>query len=604
MKNLSFYNRIFLQLLGPRIYIAFALQVVSGFTEVFGILLIIPIFSEFGDYKTSLAVESKSYSIRFVSSLLNTNSYSLLLVGLILIILTLFLMKSIFYLFAQSYGASLKASLQKDLRQKYYIEILSADYEYSMQHGLGKTSNTFNEQIPKSIEAFHHFNQFGFKCVNAFSYILIGFLASPVFSLFAIVAAVLFIVLTKSVSARINKLSKSISSKSLSLSKWFSISYSNYKYIVSTQNVNLFRLPFDKYNSLISKDEASAGFWLALKKSMAEPVFISIILAVLYINLVILKSSSTSLIISIILFYRGINSLVGTQTSWNNLLLFSGFLENVSNELNLLSLNSRENTSRFQSVENIEDIVFSKVSYSYPLTGDQLVLDNLSFTLKRNTISAFVGSSGSGKTTIVDILTGILKPKSGFVYINNGKADLSSIDLAKWRSSIGYVDQRSNLFDDTIAANIALENIDLGSFDPSLHDKLCSVLKACNIYDFVKSLPNGYMTKVGDNGSLLSGGQIQRILIAREVFKNPKILILDEATSAIDSLSERAVIDTLSCLKASMTIIVIAHKLASLRYSDQILFVNNGKISESGSFAELSQDPNSNFSLYLKACIN
>lgn len=604
MKKIKFYNQIFLELLGPRIYIAFALQVVSGFTEVFGILLIIPIFSEFGDYKSSLVVESKSFSIRFVSSILNTNSYSLLLVGLIVIILTLFLLKSIFYLFAQSYGSSLKASLQKNLREKYYIKILSVDYEYSMQHGGGKTSNTFNEQIPKSIEAFHHFNQFGFKCVNAFSYILIGFLASPVFSLFAIIAAVIFIVLTKSVSARINKLSKSISSHSLSLSKWFSISYSNYKYLISTQNINLFRSTFNKYNSFISKAEASAGFWLALKKSLAEPVFIAIILAVLYINLVILKSSSTSLIISVILFYRGINSLIGIQTSWNNLLLFSGFLENVSNELNLLNLNSRENTSSLQSVEKIEDICFSKISYSYPLTDNQLILENLSFTLKRNTISAFVGSSGSGKTTIIDILTGILRPKSGAVYINNRKTDLSSINQAKWRSSIGYVDQRSNLFDDTIAANITLENIDLGSFDPLVHDKLCSVLKACNIYDFVNSLPDGYMTKVGDNGSLLSGGQIQRILIAREVFKNPKILILDEATSAIDSLSERAIIDTLSYLKLNMTIIVIAHKLASLTYSDQILFVNNGRISESGTFTSLSQDPNSDFSLYLQACIN
>jgi ABC-type multidrug transport system fused ATPase/permease subunit len=195
---------------------------------------------------------------------------------------------------------------------------------------------------------------------------------------------------------------------------------------------------------------------------------------------------------------------------------------------------------------------------------------------------AFVGSTGSGKTTSVDIILGLLEPQEGSLKIDG--QPITNANRRQWQSAIGYVPQHIYLSDDTVIANIAF-GVSVKDVDFKAVERAA---KVANLHDFVTdSLPQGYDTKVGERGVRLSGGQRQRIGIARALYHNPQVLILDEATSALDGLTEQAVMEAVNNLGHEMTIILIAHRLSTVRQCDQIFVLESGKVSAAGTYEEL-----------------
>ena len=193
-----------------------------------------------------------------------------------------------------------------------------------------------------------------------------------------------------------------------------------------------------------------------------------------------------------------------------------------------------------------------------------------------------MGPTGCGKTTLVDIILGLLQPQTGSLEID-GK-EINDTNLSSWQSSIGYVPQNIFLADDTIAANIAF-----GTNPKNINMTLVeNASKIANLHDFiVKELPNKYKTSIGERGIRLSGGQKQRIGIARALYHNPQILILDEATSALDDQTQLAVMDAANNLRKDITIILIAHRLSTLKKCDKIVVLEEGKIKKEVSYNEL-----------------
>jgi ABC-type multidrug transport system fused ATPase/permease subunit len=202
-------------------------------------------------------------------------------------------------------------------------------------------------------------------------------------------------------------------------------------------------------------------------------------------------------------------------------------------------------------------------------------LNNISIEIKKGEIIGLIGSSGSGKSTIVDLILGLLVP-------TEGKITVDDVDIRKgirsWRSNVGYVPQTIYLTDDTIINNIAFgideKNIDL--------DQVTRVLKASSLDEFINSLPLGLYTMVGERGVRLSGGQKQRIGIARALYNNPSILLLDEATSALDSTTENEIMSTVFNLKKDKTILIVAHRLTTVKYCNLIYKLESGNIVDSG----------------------
>jgi len=226
-------------------------------------------------------------------------------------------------------------------------------------------------------------------------------------------------------------------------------------------------------------------------------------------------------------------------------------------------------------------LVLENVRFAFPDSG-QPALRDLSLTIDANTTVGIVGATGAGKTTAVDIILGLLTPQSGTMKVDGQIIDENNVRA--WQKSVGYVPQDIFLTDDTVTANIAFgeraDEIDM--------DAVEKAARAAELHDFVmENLPQGYSTTVGERGTRLSGGQRQRIGIARALYSNPDILIFDEATSALDNLTERAVMDAIAALSHKKTIIMIAHRLSTVRNCDRIFLLENGALDGSDVYDRL-----------------
>lgn len=240
-----------------------------------------------------------------------------------------------------------------------------------------------------------------------------------------------------------------------------------------------------------------------------------------------------------------------------------------------------EGTEGFSFHNSLE---FHNVSFGY---ADKKVLDGMNLHVSRGQMVGIVGPSGVGKTTIVDIILRLFDPQAGEIVLDG--TDIRNIKLRDWRRNIGYVSQDIFLKNSTVRENIVF-------YDESITEEgMVEAAKMAHAYEFIKKLPKGFDSWVGERGVTLSGGQRQRIVLARALARKPKILILDEATSAVDNESEHIIQQAITSLKGGMTIIVIAHRLSTVMGCDTIIALSDGKILEQGNPQTLLADPTSYF---------
>lgn len=251
---------------------------------------------------------------------------------------------------------------------------------------------------------------------------------------------------------------------------------------------------------------------------------------------------------------------------------------------------NEENQERqlISKIESGKDIKIENIDFRYP-GSDENVISNLSMSIPTNKITAIVGASGSGKTTLMKLILKFYDPKKG--HISYGDNYLNAISHKAWRNHCGVVMQEGYVFNDTIAYNIALGE------DTIDQERLIHATKVANVYDFIQSLPLGFNTKIGNEGTGLSTGQKQRLFIARAVYKNPELLFFDEATSSLDSENERVIMENLNTFFKGKTVIIIAHRLSTVRNADQIVVMNEGRIKESGTHLKLLELEGSYYNL-------
>ena len=239
-----------------------------------------------------------------------------------------------------------------------------------------------------------------------------------------------------------------------------------------------------------------------------------------------------------------------------------------------------EKTDALDLKDFSKEIQFDSVGFNYD--GGGKVLSDVSFSIHKGSIVAIVGPSGAGKSTIADLIPRFYEVKEGAITIDG--QDIRDIKLFSLRDKMGIVTQETILFDETIEFNITY------GISESTEEDLIASAKAANAYDFIQDQPNGFQTVIGEKGVKLSGGQRQRIAIARAIFNNPPFLILDEATSALDTKSERLVQNALDNLMKNRTVLVIAHRLSTVKNADQIIVMDAGKIIQKGTHQELIQN--------------
>ena len=249
-------------------------------------------------------------------------------------------------------------------------------------------------------------------------------------------------------------------------------------------------------------------------------------------------------------------------------------LNSVEKLISLSNLNEDKNPSI--KLNNL-DLIFKNVNFSYK--KNHPILKSISFSCKKNTITAFVGHSGSGKSTIVNLINKFYQPDSGQILIDN--QDLNHLSAQSVRNEIGMVFQENMMFNDTIQNNITLYNPNFSETD------LQKVIELADLKKFIDKLPEKLNTIIGERGLKISGGEKQRIAIARALFKNPSILIFDEATSNLDTLSESKIQKVIKNVAHDRLTIVIAHRLSTIQNADQIIVMDEGQIESIGTHNEL-----------------
>lgn len=274
--------------------------------------------------------------------------------------------------------------------------------------------------------------------------------------------------------------------------------------------------------------------------------------------------------------YRLMPALQEVFHSFTKLRFGAAALENISRELGKEKPAPDHNSADLTLSRRLQ---LSNIVFSYPETNTN-VLDGISLEIRANTTVGIVGSTGSGKSTLLDLIAGLLKPQSGEILVDG--VTLSASNIKAWQRTIGYVPQEIYLSDDTVARNIAFgwEDIDMS--------RVAKAALLANIHTFVESqLPRGYETRVGERGVRLSGGQRQRIGIARALYNEPSLLVLDEATSALDDETEEAVLAAVASLSGTRTILLIAHRLSTLRDCDAIYTVSGGQVTFVGDYSSM-----------------
>jgi ATP-binding cassette, subfamily B, bacterial PglK len=331
-----------------------------------------------------------------------------------------------------------------------------------------------------------------------------------------------------------------------------------------------------------AQNQASASVIGLLPRYVIEALaFGGIILMILFLMSQTGHFNNVIPVISLYVYagYRLMPAFQQIYNSFTLLAVVEPSLDNLHDDLKSLKLFNLNQNQDILSLKT--EITLKNIYYNFPNTS-RFVLKNISLTIPAKSKVGIVGTTGSGKTTIVDIILGLLEAQKGILKVDNEV--INQKNSRAWRKCIGYVPQHIYLSDNTIAANIAF------GIEPEYINKkqVIKASKIANLHDFViNELPKKYQTIIGERGVRLSGGQRQRIGIARALYHNPKVLVLDEATSALDNRTEKYVMDALNNLDKDMTVILIAHRINTLRFCDIIFKINKGRLVGEESFNKL-----------------
>ncbi len=330
---------------------------------------------------------------------------------------------------------------------------------------------------------------------------------------------------------------------------------------------------------------ASAQRSAALIFSRSNPVLETssgiFICVLLFASAVMYEGDSHAWVGNILIFLFLIFRLLGPVTQIDNARTRISNLMPAFERMERFQLSAREmeQPNGARTIQRLhQGVVFDNVSFAYKAEGS-LVLDRVSTTIPRGRMTAIVGPSGAGKSTLINLITRLYDPQSGRILVDG--VDLNDLDVRSWRKRLAVVSQDIFIFNDTVANNIRF------GFDEVPMDRVREAVKLASAESFVNALPEGYDTLLGDRGMRLSGGQQQRIAIARAILADPDLLIMDEATSHLDTFAERAIQQALDQLSQDRTLLVIAHRLSTIRRADNVIVLSEGRIVEEGRHEDL-----------------
>lgn len=567
IKVIKKFNNLLSNSQKKKLIIIGLITLIGAFLEVLGVSLVLPI--------TTVILEPDiiytNYAIASICSFLGIKSHQSFVLLSLAVLIMVFIIKNIYLLFEYYARARFVYNNRLITQQQLLHAFLSRPYEFFLTSSSGEIIRNLYSDVNETYGILMTLLSFFTESVVSIALLATVFIISPLMTtLIILMVSIIVFIIIKVIKPKLKEKGNELR-KYTSLSyKWLLQSIHGIKDIKIAQQESFFENEF--YES--GKKNTSSVKWQSVFNNAPRLLIeAGCVCSTLFVIGLLIYNGRTleELIPALAAFAMAAVKLMPSANRIVNAandLAFSGpAIDNVFNNLHYNQKIIYNKSYNSCSLTLKENIILDNITYAYPNT-DINILENASITISSGECIGLIGKSGAGKTTTVDILLGLLSPQSGSI-TTDGKDIMTNYN--DWLSHIGYIPQSIFILDGTIAENVVFGN-DYNK------DKIWQAIEDAQLSDFVKSLPNRENTRVGERGIRLSGGQLQRLGIARALYNDPELLIFDEATSSLDNETEKAIMESVNNLHGKKTMIIIAHRLQTTENCDVIYEVKNKKI--------------------------
>jgi ATP-binding cassette subfamily C protein len=489
-------------------------------------------------------------------------------IGLLLIIFVVTMtVKAFIMLAANKRVGYMVAQVTTDLRLELLHALFVTRWEYFIRQPVGSLTNSMATEASRAAKAYLHGIKILVAAMQAMIYTTIALLVSWQATLVAFIGGFLILALFRRYIKKAKKAGERQTKLLQSLLSIMTESLVMIKPLKTMAREHFVDAVLKKKAEGLKKTIKKMVFAATALAAFQEPVTVAFAAIGLYGILVIWKLPLANVLIMVYMFQKLMKRLQKIQTLYQLLVNTESAYWSLQDKV-VAAKQTQERTLGTQKASLKRDVRLDGVSFSYG-KDERWILKEADIDFPEGSFTAIVGPSGIGKTTIADLITGLLRPQKGEIWIDD--VPLADIDIRDWRKRIGYVPQETLLLNDSIFVNVTLGDKELSEKDVE------DALRAAGAWQFVQALPDGIKTVVGESGYRFSGGQRQRISIARAIVHRPKLLILDEATTALDPENEAAVCEILSQLRNDLTILAISHQPAILSVADRAFRLEGGK---------------------------
>ncbi|MCR9014844.1 ABC transporter ATP-binding protein [Aquiflexum gelatinilyticum] len=580
IKNYLQHFTYFYSYLGNRIFISFGLSIGVALLDGLGLAMFLPLLEMMGGGEQS--IESLG-NLRFLIDGFNSLNISLTMTSVLVVMLLFFVLKGIVRFIESYYKVILQRYFIQKIRFSQIDLLTEYNYKSFVMSDSGRIQNTVSGEVNKVLGAYNGYFFAMQGLIMVMVYTGLAFTVNPQFTILVIIGGSMSNLLYSWIFKKTKAISRKLTDSNHDFQGLLIQKVAFFKYLKATGQLKDFSNKLKEKVTEIENYLKRIGFLNAFINGIREPLVITVVVGVIILEINALDGSINLILLSLLFFYRALTYLMNLQNYWNAFLANHGSLENMQEFLTELEFGKEENGKiEFEGFE--KEIKFQGVGFQY---RDEVILTDLNFSIKKNQTVALVGESGSGKTTLMNLLSGLVLPDRGTITVD-GKSILD-LERGTYQKKIGYITQDPVIFDDTVFNNVTF----WAEPNEANKRKFWKALEQASIGDFVKGLPELENTRLGNNGIMVSGGQKQRFSIARELFKDVDFLMMDEATSALDSETEQLIKQNMELLKGKVTIIMIAHRLSTVKHADQIILLNKGQIKEIDNFEGLASNSES-----------
>ena len=572
-----------------RVIFSLFLMVFLGLTEGMGLLILIPLLTKVGLHTQEGTVGKLS---QFVMSFLSSFGIPLTLISILCIYVFIVGMNALLVCFQTISNNYLETNYTHSLREKLYKAVSNSSWMFISQNRSSNFIQIITSEIDRIGIGTYFFLQLIVNTIITLVYLIMALQLSTIATLITSFCGVTLLFFfkgkIKEVQLRGEELSKEMSSFYSTVIEHFNGIKTVKSYNTEDRNCNI----FSNISCGVAQTYVNATGVQAKVKFWFDIGTVLILSSILYISLNVLHINTAGILLLLYFFVKVMRRISAIQQNYHQIIGMLPAFANVT-----LIQEQCENAAevKFNKTNQIvtmnHSIQIKNISFSYQ--RENFAIKNLNITIRKGEFVSIVGPSGSGKSTVADLIVGLLVPCEGSVLVDD--VLLTPEKAQSWRNQVGYVNQDTFLFHDTIRANL------LWACPNASEAEIKQAIRLSALENFIFLLPNGIDTIVGDRGVLLSGGERQRLALARALLRKPSLLILDEATSSLDSENEKHIQNAIEKLHGHLTILAITHRLSTIQNADIIYVLEKGNLVESGTWGTLSLNENSRFKKMCKA---